>query len=242
MINYNTTNKSFLKVSEQLRNSGVENFNFMLRLDDCRLLGVDATDPNLDTKTRKRIEIECSNNIWYYFRECLQIKNPDGILERFKLTKLTATMIYLVEHSRHQYVIGHRVSFKTHTAYSLIDYCNLYKRRKLWHYENAEYNKNLYEQFKNEYSDPKDSESPLLLFESVINDDDSGEHSKVRYLTKKWNDNYFDIPVDELDDFYYVYYPYTQLVENPAAFYRYYEIIFNHDYNFIRREILCERK
>lgn len=242
MFNYSTTNKSFLKVSDQLRNSGIKNFNFMLRLDDYKLLNVNPNDPKLDSDTRERIMIECSNNIWYYFRECLRIKNENGTYEKFKLTKLTAAMIYLVEHSRHQYVIGHRMSYKTHTAYSLIDYCNIYMRRKLWHFENAEYNKNLYDQFKSEYKDPKDPDASLLLFESVVNDEDTGEHSKIRYLAKKWSDKCFDIPEVELDDFYYVYYPYTELVKNPAAFCRYFEIIFNHDYNFIRREILCERK
>lgn len=214
----------------------------MLRLDDCRLLGVDANDPDLDSETKERIHIECVNNIWYYFRECLLIKNPDGNMIPFELTKLTAAMIYLVEHGRHQYVIGHRVSYKTHTSYYLIDYCNFYKRRKLWHYENAEYIPNIYDLFIKEYNDPKVLESPLLIFESVINDDDSNNHNKIRYLAAKWTDKCFDIPVDELEDFYYVHYSYKELVKNPAAFYRYYEIIFNHDYDLIRREILCERK
>ena len=241
MVNFRTTNESFLRVSEQLKSKGIKNYDFMLRLDDYTLLKVDPNDPNLDILTRKKIQTECMNNIWYYFRECLQITVPDGKKEKFQLSKLTAAMIYLVEKSRHMYIVAHRVSFKTHTAYYLTDYCREYLRRTLWHFEDAEFNKDIYNIFIKEYNDPKNSANPLLILESVVCDHDTGNHSKIRDLSTIWTDECYDIPDSELVDFYYVNYSYKELVKDPMAFYRYYEIIFNHDYNLIRREILCER-
>lgn len=242
MVNFKTSNKSFLKVYEQLKKNGVTNCDFMLKLNDQSLLKVDPNDRNLDEMTKQKIRIECLHNIWYYFRECLQIINQDGEKEKFQLTKLTAAMIYLVDKSRHMYVVAHRLSFKTHTAYSLADYCRDYLRRSLWHYEDAEYNKDIYNKFISEYTDPKDTSNALLILESVVCDYDTGSHSKIRELTTVWTDKCYDIPDSELADFYYVNYSYKELVNDPIAFYRYYEIIFNHDYNLIRREILCERK
>jgi len=242
MVNFKTSNESFLRVSEQLKNNGVNNYDFMLRLNDHTLINVDPNDPNLDELTRNKVKLECLHNIWYYFRECVQITNPNGEKEKFQLTKLTAAMIYLIDKSRHMYVVAHRMSFKTHTAYSLADYCRDYLRRSLWHYEDAEFNKDIYNRFIAEYNDPKNSNNPLLILESVVCDYDTGNHSKIRDLTTTWTDKCYDIPDSELADFYYVNYSYKELVKNPMAFYRYYEIIFNHDYNLIRREILCERK
>ena len=242
MVNFRTSNESFIRVSEQLKNNGVENYDFMLQLNDHTLLKVDPNDHNLDDITKHKIHIECMNNIWYYFRECLQITNQDGQKEKFQLTKLTAAMIYLIDKSRHIYVVAHRMSFKTHTVYSLADYCRNYLKRTLWHYEDAEFNKDIYNRFIKEYNDPKNPDNPLLILESVVCDYDTGTHSKIRDLTSIWTDKYYDIPVSELEDFYYVNYSYKELVKDPMAFYRYYEIIFNNDYNLIRIEILFECK
>lgn len=243
MKNYRTKNESFLRVSEQLRNNDVKNFDFMLELHDHTLLKVNPNDPNLDEYTKAKVLLECARNIWYYFRECLQIRNQDGEMINFELTKLTAAMIYLVEQNRHQYVLGHRVSYKTHTAYKLIEYCNTYLEKSLWHFEDAEYVDDIYDKFVKEYKDPiKNPGAPLLLLESVVNDDDSGKHSKIRDLATEWTDACYDIDKNDLDPFYYVHYNYKELVKNPMSFYRYYEIVFCHDFNVIRREILCERE
>ena len=53
---YNTTNKSFLKVANQLKEAGVKNYDFMLALYDKSLAGVeidirrDAIDKKITRK------------------------------------------------------------------------------------------------------------------------------------------------------------------------------------------------
>lgn len=75
-FHYNTKNKSFLKVAKQYKAMGIENYNFMLQLNNPALLDVDPLDPNLDFATQYAIFKEVRENQWYYFREIARI--PTG--------------------------------------------------------------------------------------------------------------------------------------------------------------------
>jgi len=68
-----TRNKSFLKVSQQLRQKGVKNNKFMLVLYDERLVGVNPHDPNLTAVEKARINVEVRRNRWYFLREVVRI-------------------------------------------------------------------------------------------------------------------------------------------------------------------------
>ncbi len=71
-----TTNTSFLEVSQYLRDSGVENYRFMLVLLDPDLARIDPYDPSLNTMMRTKVLKECLYNPWYFFREIVRI--PDS--------------------------------------------------------------------------------------------------------------------------------------------------------------------
>lgn len=73
IYDYNTSNKSFINVSNELAKRGVKNHKFMLALYDESLVGVDPYSPNLTLEQKARIFAECSRNLWYFLREVVRI-------------------------------------------------------------------------------------------------------------------------------------------------------------------------
>ena len=71
-----TTNKSFLEVSQYLKDSGIMNHKFMLVLIDPDLARIDPHDPGLSTMMKTKVLKECLYNPWYFFRETVRI--PDS--------------------------------------------------------------------------------------------------------------------------------------------------------------------
>lgn len=72
-----TSNKSFLQVAKELRNSGVENWYFMLVVHDESLIDIDPFDTSELTDVQKiKIVRECIWNPWYYLREVCRIPDP----------------------------------------------------------------------------------------------------------------------------------------------------------------------
>jgi hypothetical protein len=78
-IDYSTKNSSFIKMYKVLKEMGIENNKFFLKLYDPSLMGVDPHDEKKLTKEQKaRIIVEISKNKWYYFREVVRIPVPGG--------------------------------------------------------------------------------------------------------------------------------------------------------------------
>ena len=74
MIQYNTTNNSFLKVHLFLKQKGIKNNAFFLELLDESLLNVDPFDEeNLTDEQKQRIIVECTRNFWYFCREIVRL-------------------------------------------------------------------------------------------------------------------------------------------------------------------------
>ena len=71
-----TTNKSFLEMSQFLKDSGIANHKFMLRLFDPDLARIDPHDPTLNRMMKQKVMRECIRNPWYFFREVVRI--PDS--------------------------------------------------------------------------------------------------------------------------------------------------------------------
>ena len=201
MKDYSTSNFSFLKVEEQLRLQGIKNSDFMLELIDEDLVGIDPYDSTLSDELKQKIITESNNNIWYYFRELLKIKNYNGDFIPFKLTKLTATMIYLYHNNSHQYINAHKESYK-----NIIDFLKLYdKSKNIIHIDKSEFiSDNVYDI----YIDNNIEDNTLLIFTSIINDKDYNGHCDLINIASVWNDKCFDLSIDELSHFYYIYYRY----------------------------------
>jgi hypothetical protein len=68
LIDYNTKNSSFTRMSILLRRMGIKNYYFFLVLFDRTLQGVDPHSSNLTTDQKLRIMYECKRNFWYWLR------------------------------------------------------------------------------------------------------------------------------------------------------------------------------
>jgi len=83
----NTKNKSAKKLARLLKLAGVENYYFFLALHNPALKDIDVFDEDHLTKEQKiAIAIECEENPWYIFRECVRVPPMAGPLpEEFRL-------------------------------------------------------------------------------------------------------------------------------------------------------------
>lgn len=100
-----TTNQSFIDMHYYLINIGIpkDKADFMLRLYDPDLIGIDPFDPLLPRQLKLKIAIECSRNIWYFVRECVRVDTPAGKV-RFELHRGNMAEIYLFERDFNIYI------------------------------------------------------------------------------------------------------------------------------------------
>lgn len=78
VVDYQTTNKSFLRLVSLYREMGLKNCLFPLVLLQPALRGVDPYDPNLTDEQKVMIGIECRYNFWYFLREVVRIPAQGG--------------------------------------------------------------------------------------------------------------------------------------------------------------------
>ena len=95
IVDYQTKNTSFKRISALLKEIGVANNAFMLALMQPELQGVDPHDPNLDADTKFKITQECTWNPWYYFREIIAFRPPAGTVSiPFHATRANISMLW----------------------------------------------------------------------------------------------------------------------------------------------------
>jgi len=75
---YTTTNTSFLKMYQTLKDLGVQNNKFFLKLYDKSLMNIDPRSENLTLGEKAKIIKECRRNRWYYLREVVSVPVPGG--------------------------------------------------------------------------------------------------------------------------------------------------------------------
>ena len=120
IIDYETHNKSFLRMSVLLRKMGVKNNNFMLHLLQPELQGVDPFDvKNLSPEMTQRIALECKLNPWYYFRECVHIASQGGDPIPFQLSRANLAIIWCFFNNTDSYVVIPRQNGKSIAAMSV---------------------------------------------------------------------------------------------------------------------------
>ena len=75
---YSTKNISFIKMSKILKDLGIKNNKFFLKLYDKDLEYVDPFDDNLSIEIQAKIIREIKRNFWYFIREVVRIVVPGG--------------------------------------------------------------------------------------------------------------------------------------------------------------------
>lgn len=73
VIHRTTRNTSFLELAEKYRIMGIRNFFFHCILLQPELADYDPHDPDLPEHIIGKMVMECKDNPWYFFRECLRI-------------------------------------------------------------------------------------------------------------------------------------------------------------------------
>jgi hypothetical protein len=115
MVHINTSNKSFLKAYYLLKEKGIENCTFFLKLADPALEFVDPHDEeSLSDEIKQRVIIECTVNPWYFIRECVRIPSSGLIRYELNLGNLAFTWAALLNLSA--YVVLPRQCGKTFAA------------------------------------------------------------------------------------------------------------------------------
>lgn len=88
VVDYNTSNTSFLRLVKLYKRMGVDNCEFPLALLQPELSGVDPFDPMLSPELKMKIAMECKYNPWYYFREVARLpSNAGDVPIRFKANR-----------------------------------------------------------------------------------------------------------------------------------------------------------
>jgi hypothetical protein len=88
VVDYQTSNKSFLRTVALYKKQGIDNCEFILALLQPELSGVDPFDPNLSKEMQFKIAMECKFNPWYYLREVALIPPTGGTVPiRFRANR-----------------------------------------------------------------------------------------------------------------------------------------------------------
>lgn len=113
IYDWDTKNKSFLEVHEQLKLLGVKNNAFFLLLLNPLLKGVDPHDPNISPETALMVLEECSLNIFYFLREVVRIPEQGAGTVPFKLDRGTLAALYCFTNNQNFYLMKPRQTGKS---------------------------------------------------------------------------------------------------------------------------------
>lgn len=115
-----TSNISFRQTAIDLKNLGVKNNLFFLKLYDESLQGIDPHSPFLPQETIMRIIQECVINPWYFLRECVYLPSQGGSTMRFELHRANLAMVFLLLNGIDNYTTIPRQKGKTQSAAAII--------------------------------------------------------------------------------------------------------------------------
>ena len=117
IIDFQTPNKTFLRLAGVYKAMGVKNNAFHLALLNPKLQGVDPHDPHLPLETILMIAEECKLNPWYFFREIIRVPAP-GSPEpiRYKASRGNISMYWLFFNHITSYIVQIRQTGKSVAA------------------------------------------------------------------------------------------------------------------------------
>lgn len=112
-----TNNKYFENLSEKLNEKGVRNNEFVLKLYNENINGLNphCRDFLLEQKVLRDIQDETESNLWYYLRECVKIRDRENKLHDFNLNIINLESLFLLEHGADVYLTSPRATMGTMT-------------------------------------------------------------------------------------------------------------------------------
>lgn len=128
---YPTKDQSAIITAKLLKESGVENNDFFLKLLNPELENIDPHSTNLTVVEQSMIYEECQRNPWYFFRECLRIPAVGGRFIKFKLNTVAALMIHYTISGVDTYIISPRNTYRSVSLISAAIYLTLFQNKKI---------------------------------------------------------------------------------------------------------------
>lgn len=98
IIDYKTSNKSFLRLAGIYRKMGVENAEFMLALHNPLLQGVNPHSPDITQEQVMMVSQECTENPWYFIREVVRVPasgSPEPVMFRANRGNISLFWLFL---------------------------------------------------------------------------------------------------------------------------------------------------
>ena len=120
-----TANKSFLQLAKDLQTLGIENWYFMLEINDISLTKINpfAADKDGHTTLTKdqitRIMMELYINPWYYLRELARIPDPGGVSIPYKANLGNIAQAWCFIHGIDSWLCLPRQQGKTQSALAI---------------------------------------------------------------------------------------------------------------------------
>jgi len=114
-VHTQTNNKSFLLTYLELKELGIKNNRFFLKIYDKSLIGVDPLADDLDEVTMGKILQEVVKNPWYFIREIVRLNIPGG-MTRFRLHRGNLALLYLMMSNIDIIIELPRQNYKTMSA------------------------------------------------------------------------------------------------------------------------------
>mgnify|MGYP000846989112 CR=1 FL=1 len=124
IIDVNTSNKTFIRMSVLLDRMGVRNNKFFLHLSQKELAGVDPhnlNDPSVEL--RQRIAYEAKVNPWYYFREVIRVPVSGSDAVQFELSRANLALMWLYFNNIDTFLVMPRQLGKTVGVISIDSWC-----------------------------------------------------------------------------------------------------------------------
>jgi len=121
-----TRNISFLQTAMDLRQLGIKNNMFFLKLYDMSLRGVDPYSPFLTDEQIFRIINECLVNPWYFLREVCLIPDQGGTGIPYQLNRANLAATWCFLNGIDLYEVIPRQIGKTQSALAIIDWSFLF--------------------------------------------------------------------------------------------------------------------
>lgn len=94
VIDYNTENKSFLKLAYVHKEIGVKHWECCLALQDDRLAGIDPHQKGLTIEVKAQIALEVIDNPWYALRAVFKVPQDGADATEFKINRGTFALFW----------------------------------------------------------------------------------------------------------------------------------------------------
>lgn len=105
-------NESFLVTAKELKNLGIKNYYFMLRIDNPRVADIDPFKPDITKQEILALMTEYKNNMWSFMRSAVRVRTDAGIV-RYTLHRGLAAAAWCFERCQDHCLCEPRQTYKT---------------------------------------------------------------------------------------------------------------------------------